>query len=489
DVAKLITNLNGAKLICSGDTRQLQPVSGGAPVSAIMRLNSSSRISEIRRQSVDWQRAASMAMSSGNISEGLDAYDLRGNVTWGSTREETIAALVADVRTDLLGSPGKVHENLKHLPPRIVITTRNADIRDLNSALRPIYRECGIITGPDFVVNAIGRGSNQLEAPLHIAVGDRLVFGETIKLSDDMIASHPDGNSPQTQISNSDFGTILSITSSDDPTNPIVQIKMDKGVIIEAHWNNLTTKSDKQTKRNHAPKIQHAFSCTAHASQGSTVSRAFVFDGHGGMSSESALVSLTRHRTDAKIYIDTSPVREDLEARSADVAIKLSHRGKLDAPDQGDCLSGNQTSILLADIKKSIRAIYNRSSMKTNISTFANDINDWLAGEESLGSVMAISSESQITNPWYYQNEGLVSLTAAMRAEAELAHKKWQESNPDLHTLDIVEYVRPFSACTPTTFQNLSRQSAPEPPGIPIAACPRQSPSNPLVSRVICASE
>ena len=154
DVAKLIKNLNGAKLICSGDTRQLQPVSGGAPVAAIMRLNSSSRISEIRRQNLDWQRAASMTMSAGNISEGLDAYDLRGHVTWSPTREETINALVNDVRSDLLGSPGNIPENLQHLPPRIVIATRNTDIRDLNAALRLIYRECGLITGPDFVVSA-----------------------------------------------------------------------------------------------------------------------------------------------------------------------------------------------------------------------------------------------------------------------------------------------------------------------------------------------
>ena len=442
DVAKLIKNLNGAKLICSGDTRQLQPVSGGAPVAAIMRLNSSSRISEIRRQSVEWQRAASMAMSAGNISDGLDAYDLRGHVTWGSTREETINALVADVRSDLLGSAGNTPENLQHLPPRIVIATRNTDIRDLNSALRPVYRECGLITGPDFVVNAIGRGSHQFEAPLHIAVGDRLVFGETIKLSEDMIASQHSGGSPQAQISNSDFGTILSITSSDDPTNPIVQIKMDKGVIIESKWNNLSTKSDQQTRIIHAPKIQHAFSCTAHASQGSTVSRAYIFDGHGGMTSEAALVSLTRHRVDARIYIDTSPVREALESRSPDMAIKISQKGTLDAPDQGDSLSGDQISILLADIKKSIRAIYNRSSMKTNISAFANDINDWLACEESLGSTNVLSSGDPNITPWFYQKDGFESFSAAMMAEAELAHKKWQASNPDLHTLDIIEYVR-----------------------------------------------
>ena len=442
DVAKLIKNLNGAKLICSGDTRQLQPVSGGAPVAAIMRLNSSSRISEIRRQSVEWQRAASMAMSAGNISDGLDAYDLRGHVTWGSTREETINALVADVRNDLLGSAGNTPENLQHLPPRIVIATRNTDIRDLNAALRLIYRECGLITGPDFVVSAIGRGSNQLEAPLHIAVGDRLVFGETIKLYDDMIASQNDYSSPQTQISNSDFGTVLSISSSDDPTNPIVQIKMDKGVIVESKWNNLSTKSDQQTRKTNAPKIQHAFSCTVHASQGSTVSRAFIFDGHGGMSSEAALVSLTRHRVDARIYIDTSPVREALEARSADIAIKLSKRGNLDAPDHGDCLSVNQKSIALPDIKKSIRAIYNQSSMKTNICAFANDINDWLACEETLGSISALSSKNIGTNPWYYQNDGFESLSAAMRAEAQLAHKKWQALNPDLHTFDLVEYAK-----------------------------------------------
>ena len=277
---------------------------------------------------------------------------------------------------------------------------------------------------------------------MHIAVGDRLVFGESIKLSDDMIVSHRDVNSPQTQISNSDFGTVVSINCSDDQINPIVQIKMDKGVVIETNWNRLITKSIQHDEKSHAPKIQHAFSCTAHASQGSTVYKSFIFDGHGGMTSEAALVSLTRHRVDARIYIDTSPVREALEARSADIAIKLSKRGNLDAPDQGDCFSVNQKSIELADIKKSIRVVYNRSGMKTNISTFANDIIDWLAGEESLGSTNVFSPGVRDITPWYYQNDGFESLSAAMRAEAQLAHKKWQALNPDLHTFDLVEYAK-----------------------------------------------
>ena len=65
----------GAKIVLVGDSGQLQPIAAGGAFTAISKITNSAKITEIRRQSHEWQRQASLDFASGNIKAALKAYD------------------------------------------------------------------------------------------------------------------------------------------------------------------------------------------------------------------------------------------------------------------------------------------------------------------------------------------------------------------------------------------------------------------------------
>jgi conjugative relaxase-like TrwC/TraI family protein len=69
----------GAKVILFGDRRQLESVSGGGALRAVTEvLARQAVLVQVRRQEVDWQRAASIAMARGDSEAGLRAYAASG---------------------------------------------------------------------------------------------------------------------------------------------------------------------------------------------------------------------------------------------------------------------------------------------------------------------------------------------------------------------------------------------------------------------------
>ncbi|MBL7590175.1 AAA family ATPase, partial [Escherichia coli] len=65
----------GAKVVLIGDRRQLASVGGASALRAVAEVVGRSAVLEhVRRQTVDWQRAASVVMARGDAEAGLRAY-------------------------------------------------------------------------------------------------------------------------------------------------------------------------------------------------------------------------------------------------------------------------------------------------------------------------------------------------------------------------------------------------------------------------------
>ncbi len=64
----------GAKIVLIGDSGQLQPIAAGGAFTAISEITKPVKITEIRRQSEEWQRQASLDFAVGNIEAALKAY-------------------------------------------------------------------------------------------------------------------------------------------------------------------------------------------------------------------------------------------------------------------------------------------------------------------------------------------------------------------------------------------------------------------------------
>ncbi|MFT8850945.1 MobF family relaxase [Acetobacter orientalis] len=340
-----IAEKHDMKVILAGDTKQLKPVGAGSPMSVLREQIGSQRINEIRRQKTEWQRTASLNFASGNVNNALRSYDHAGGVEYKNGAEHTISALVKDFAEDLV---------VNHDKTRAVITNRNADAAALNKALRDLTRKSGMLTGEDFVVKAKGRGERAREVDMKIAVNDRLIFGKTVKSGKSNIV-----------VQNNDTGTIVKIQANKrDKADPVVTIKMDSGKVIRKKWSEL--KSGKSVY------AQHAYAITTYASQGLTVDKAFVYS-NAGMSTSDVYVAMTRHREDAKLYVNT----ERMQQRSDEASdfVVNEHGQGTDEHEKVVNKKEGKDDTLYSDkekeqfLKKLITEC-ERDSTKTNVSNF-----------------------------------------------------------------------------------------------------------------------
>ena len=441
DIAFLLEAARKAncKVVLTGDERQLQAISAGSAMKSIANVCGSSMISVIRRQMLydkptdtwteTWQSQASQKFGTGKGDEAINAYDKYGNIHWCEDRASTMAALANDVAEDLKNNPDHT---------RLVITTRNSDVSALNDVLRKSYRQAGIVTGDDFMVKSIERGSKGKLVDMQLSVGDRLIFGESIKTFG---------------INNADFASIRAIRNSDEPNNPIVTLRLDKDKesdrVIECKWNELQGfRKQGGPQSGKYPKCQHAFACSVHASQGSTVHRSFVYDGHG-MGMESIYVACTRHRLDCKIYVDAGRIKDELmDRQSAETAFHLvSKSGHLEAPDIDDPKGDAEKEITLEDVKNVVRAKALKSDGKTNCMDYADNARAWIDGHEELGPK---SMNMPVPDPrknakrdevWFFEKEGYEGLSPEFKEYAQNSHARWQSEKPDKRTFGLEEYV------------------------------------------------
>ena len=374
------TTAAGAKLILTGDTRQLQPVARGAPMRALIDLLGSHRLDQIRRQGLEWMREASTQFAAGNAAAGLARYDEAGVVAVHRDRETTLAACARSYLDD----PSRTEPgwSTQALVQRLLITVRNEDVAELNRRVRQILIQDGQLGETAIVVDAVGRGGGG-PVPMELRVGDRVMFGRRLRLAP--------------QVFNSDVATILSVDN--DGEEPRIVFRLDRHddngrpLVLAAPISDLAVRD--QVGVSAAVHLQHAYAVTNYAAQGATVEVAVV--AHlCAMNASNLYVACTRHRLALRIEVDGERVLKLDRSRRAGISRDGGFRGVYqEAQTPERALTPDQVSRVMNQLQREANA----QPLKANPSDYVDDVRDWLGAADPVAAFrqrMRARSDAQI---------------------------------------------------------------------------------------------
>lgn len=276
------------KVVCLGDTRQLEPVQNGSALRSVMDVvGRGAVLSQVRRQEVEWQRAASVVMAHGDSEAGLRAYSKSGRVELVSGEAEAQARVIQS-----WNAYRQVHGD-----DVLIITRRNVDATALNEAARAVLRSAGRLLGPDLSLPCVGR--DKKIGSIELAKGDRIRFGENLH---------------SFRIRNGTLGTIEHIGL--DHNVPKIAVRLDDSRLIEAEWASLTR--GQLGRLPNPPRISSAYAGTAYSVQGRTSAAAVLYIAKPTDSRET-YVGLTRHKVDGLVVVERDRLLADVRKRQTDV--------------------------------------------------------------------------------------------------------------------------------------------------------------------------
>ena len=263
DMHRLVSaaRLAGSKVVMVGDAEQLQAIDAGGPFRALCDRLGAVAITDVRRQSVEWQKDATKDFAQAFTREAIDAYRERGHVHEADTQENARKKMIATWTQCRQQEPEKT---------QIMMAFTKADVAELNREAREAYRAEGRLSGPDEKVQT---DSGKKE----FAKGDRIYF-----LQNDIFLG----------VRNGSLGTLetLERIHGIKPSH-MLTVRLDTGD---------TVKFDSAEYG----AFGHGFASTVHKSQGSTVERSYLLASRY-MDRHAAYVGMTRHREEATMYYST----------------------------------------------------------------------------------------------------------------------------------------------------------------------------------------
>lgn len=295
----------GAKLIPTGDSRQLLPVAAGGALEALVHEIGSARIDTVRRQgghvrdnpaayaSYQPMRDAVNQLSSGDSVPALNLYESLGAINITDNRDTQMMAAVEAWKKDRENNPEQ---------SRLILANDNATVRELNGQIRSYLQERGEISSEGVTLPTTDlRKSYQAE----FSVGDAIMF----RANDKRLGIQGDGTREQ-GIYNRTQGTITAIEERNGVPHMTIALNDGGHVNIECgpggYW-------DKKTK---AVPIQHAYATTIYASQGMTVHNVYLLDS-ARMDARLAYVGASRHMQSLQVFADKSALHDEMMARRA----------------------------------------------------------------------------------------------------------------------------------------------------------------------------
>lgn len=291
DMAAILTAAkeSGAKVLLIGDRLQLASVAGASALRAVSNVVARSAVmTEVRRQHIDWQRAATVVMAQGDSESGLRAYAMNGRVELVSGVEAAQDRAIEQWHT----------LSALHGDDIIIVTRRNVDAAALNRKARQVLRDEGRL-GPDLVeVVALDRSDKKVK--LALAIGDRIRFGETL---------------PQHRIRNGHQAVVDEITSARDG-QVVLRLSHQDGRKLLLPWTQLA-QEPRFGRKPEPPRIVHAIAGTAYATQGRTALASVLYLAKSTDARE-VYVALSRHRHDARIVVERDRLDALCRQRQAD---------------------------------------------------------------------------------------------------------------------------------------------------------------------------
>jgi Ti-type conjugative transfer relaxase TraA len=262
-----------AKVVLIGDPEQLQAIEAGAPFRAIADRGRAVELTEVRRQRLGWQREATRALSTGETSTALGAYEQEHRMVAVPTREQA--------REQLLRAWAKADE-MKPGESRLMLAYTREDVQLLNDGARASLAKQGRLGADEEIQTE--RGSRAF------ASGDRIVFLR---------------NERSLGVRNGSLGSVERVMSS------VLHVRLDGGERVAF---------DAKRYRD----LDHGYALTIHKAQGTTVDRAYVL-ATPHLDRHSAYVALTRHREAAAVFYGEDDFRRGEGHGASDAARETLH--------------------------------------------------------------------------------------------------------------------------------------------------------------------
>ena len=256
----------GAKVILSGDDRQLASIERGGLFTELRKAHGAAEITEVTRQKVDWQREAARDLAEGRFDSAVAAYDRHGAISCTKDGEAARAALVERWKADTLADPKA---------SRFVFAYTNADVSQINAELRQVRRERGELGSPDVRLETKHGAAD-------FAVGDRVQFTDTDK---------------KRHIYNGNAGVITGI----DARNGEVTAQLDAAAGAagrEVTWAAAEFEG-----------FRHGYVGTIYKGQGKTLDHTYLLRTHHWRAAAS-YVALTRQRESAQVFVAEDTARD-----------------------------------------------------------------------------------------------------------------------------------------------------------------------------------
>ncbi len=257
----------GAKVILTGDDRQLASIERGGLFTELRRAHGAAEITEVTRQRVDWQRQAARDLAEGRFDAAVQAFDRHGAVTWTADAEASRAALVTRWKADSLADPQA---------SRFVFAYTNVEVDRLNAELRQVRRDRGELASPDVVLT-----TKHGEAAF--AVGDRVQFTDTAK---------------KLGVYNGNAGVVTGL----DADTGRVMVRLDAAAGKEGRvvtW----------SAADGFEGFRHGYAGTIYKGQGKTLDHTYLLHTHHWRAAAS-YVALTRQRESAQVFVATETARD-----------------------------------------------------------------------------------------------------------------------------------------------------------------------------------
>jgi Ti-type conjugative transfer relaxase TraA len=247
----------GAKIVLVGDPEQLPAIGAGAPFRALIDRIAPARLLEVRRQSLEWQRAATVAFAQSRTADALQAYAAEGRIR-----------LEADpvARTIEL-----FLESYMRQGTQAALAHTNVDVMALNDGIRAGLKRIGALEVGHGGVYQTRAGAREFLS------GDRITLLRNARLR------AADGRG-FLEVRNGQLGNV---------------VRADH----DALYVNIDDTGMVRVPLREYPDVDHGYALTVHKTQGATLDRVYALES-AGMDRNLLYVAMSRHREDCLLIAD-----------------------------------------------------------------------------------------------------------------------------------------------------------------------------------------
>jgi len=281
----------GAKLVCGGDRRQVQPIEAGAPFASVAEVVGSVRLTEVIRQRHEWMREAVHHFADGDARTGLSLYAKEGKLHVAQDRDAAMTTLVATWD----------RRRTADLSETLILAGTRGEVRELNLLAQYLRR----------IQSELGSRSIMIGGTTFFE-GDRVLFMK---------------NNRAINVLNGDFGVVENIRGViSSPITPVV-IRLDQ---LDKRGNPIrVTFTPAQYK-----DLTLGYAATVHKTQGATLDRIFALVGGWMQDRELSYVQMSRHREDCRLFASKADAGEDLVELARSMSRSRAKETAVEVPRQ-----------------------------------------------------------------------------------------------------------------------------------------------------------